>query len=203
MREVLPYALAALLFLGACQPAVEPAPDYNPEEAGTVDHALCLLGFDAVPLREVATGHHLVQATLNGQGGSFVLDTGANVTVVDSSHARRFGLAEGTAGSSGVVGGLAGGAQANQVAIGSLRIGSVEARQSRIVTAELGQLLETLGRLTGTTVYGLVGQDVLKEHRAIVDVARPMLYLMAEDEDPAPVPVEQCRRNSDAAADQI
>jgi hypothetical protein len=50
-----------------------------------------------------------------------------------------------------------------------------------------------LSRMSGTTVYGLVGQDVMKDHRAIVDVAKPMLYLMIADRDPAPVPAKQCR----------
>ena len=45
-----------------------PEPEYRPGEAGTVDHALCLLGFTAVPLRRTrATGHHLVEARLNGR----------------------------------------------------------------------------------------------------------------------------------------
>lgn len=195
-------ALPALLLVGACQQSAAPEPEYRPEEAGTVDHALCLLGFEAVPLQEVATGHHLVQATVNGTSGSFVLDTGANATVVDREHAPTFGLAEGSTGLRGVVGGLAGGASAHQVPIESLRIGSVDVRQGRIVTADLGQLLQTLGRFTGTTVYGLVGQDVLKEHRAIVDVAKPMLYLMAEDEDPALVAAGQCQREGNGTPAQ-
>ncbi len=69
----------------------------------------------------------------------------------------------------------------------------MQVRQNRVVTADLGQLLRTLGQVSGTTVYGIVGQDVLKEHRAIIDVARPMLYLMAADRDPAPVPAERCK----------
>jgi clan AA aspartic protease (TIGR02281 family) len=191
-------ALGAVLALCACQQSPAPAPEYQPGEAGTVDHALCLLGFEAVPLRETTTGHHLVQATVNGRSGSFVLDTGANATVVDSNHAQAFGLSGGSAGLRGVAGGLAGGTTANQVPIETFGIGSLQIRQRRIVTADLGQLLETLGRFSGTPVYGLIGQDVLKEHRAIVDVAKPMLYLMAEDKDPAPVAAERCRGESDA-----
>jgi clan AA aspartic protease (TIGR02281 family) len=190
-------ALAAVLALCACQQPPAPAPEYRPGEAGTVDHALCLLGFEAVATRATSTGHHLVDATINGRSGSFVLDTGANATVIDRNHAETFGLTSGSTGLSGAVGGIAGGATANQVPIETFRVGSVQVRQARIVTADLGQLLETLGRLSGTTVYGLIGQDVLTEHRAIVDVAKPMLYLMAKDEDPSPIPAEQCRSESD------
>ena len=185
-------ALAALLLAGACRQAAQaPAPDYRPEEAGTVDHAMCLLGFAAVPLREVSTGHHLVQATLNGEEGSFVLDTGANATVIDAAHAQHFGVS--ASGRFGGAVGVGGGGRANQVGIDSLRVGSVDIRQRRIVTTDLSQLLGVMSRVTGRTVYGIIGQDVLQEHRAIIDVARPMLYLMEADSDPAPVPAERCR----------
>lgn len=194
MPSRLPRALLALVLVTACQEAPVTAPplEYRPEEAGTVDHALCLLGFDAVSLKEVSTGHHLVQATINGRSGSFVVDTGANVTVVDRSHAQFFGLPN-----SGDVGalaaGMANGGRATQVSVESFRIGALDVRQQRVVTAELGQLLQALGRASGTTVYGLIGQDVLKEHRSIVDVARPMLYMMGADREPAPISAERCR----------
>jgi clan AA aspartic protease (TIGR02281 family) len=203
MRSRMPWALFALLLVAACREATAPEQvEYRPGEAGTVDHALCLLGFDAVPLREVTTGHHLVQATINGTSGSFVLDTGANVTVVDQAHARRFGISDTQGGLGGIVGGLAGGRRARQVSIDSFRVGPVDVRQGRIVTADLGQLLESLSRFTGTEVYGLVGQDVLTEHRAIVDVAGPMLYLMAEDREPAPVPAGQCGGDGEVQASE-
>ena len=190
--KIQPFVLAALLLAGACSEAAAPAPDYRPEEAGTVDRAMCLLGFAAVPLREVATGHHLVEATLNGEKGSFVLDTGANATVLDLAHAQRFRVTGRSGGLGGAIG-VGGGGTANQVGIQSLRVGAVDIRQRRIVTTDLSQLLGVMNRLTGRTVYGIIGQDVLQEHRAIIDVARPMLYLMEQDRDPAPVSAERCR----------
>lgn len=178
-----------LLLLAGCEQGANPlarsdgrAVAYRPEEAGTVDHALCLLGFSAVPVRAVDPGHHLIDATINGQNGSFVLDTGANVTVISASEVARFGLSSG--------GGGAG--TARQAAIDSFAIGPISVRQSRVVVADLDQLLGAFGRIAGTQVSGIIGQDVLNEHRAIIDVSRPMLYLMEEDRDPAPVSAESC-----------
>jgi hypothetical protein len=191
MRLAKVFALAALILASGCRDASSPAPEYRPTEAGTVDHALCLLGFAAVPVREIRTGHHLVEATINGRSGDFVLDTGANMSVIDRAHLAHFGISP----DSGAVGGAVGvGAvgQARRVSIEGFRVGSVRIRQGRVVTSDLGQLLTTLGQATGTTVNGIIGQDVLNEHRAIIDVARPMLYLMEEDRDPAPVPAERC-----------
>jgi hypothetical protein len=189
--------LAAVLFavVGGCDiPNQEQAAtDYRPEEAGTVDHALCLLGFTAIPLRSArTTGHHLVSASINGREGVFVLDTGANVSVIDSDHAEHFRLGGGKASVGGAV--VLGGANAaRQVRIESLSLGGVTIRQRRMVLTDLGPLGDALAPLAGGAVHGLIGQDVLKEHRAVIDVERPLLYIIESDKDPAPVPAERCR----------
>jgi hypothetical protein len=97
---------------------------------------------------------------------------------------------------------VGGGGQARRSPLESFRVGDVQIRQNRVVTADLGQLLRTLEQVSGTTVYGIVGQDVLNEHRAIIDVARPMLYLIEGDREPAPVPADRCRQAADEAAAQ-
>lgn len=199
MNRFKPIALALIALLGGCRADPGPAADYRPQDAGTVDHAMCLLGFIAVPIREVATGHHLVEAVINGRSGSFVVDTGANATVVDQPRLQHFDIS-GLLVRPGDATGVGGRLQAGQVPIRSLRIGGVDIRQRNVVTSDLGQLLQTLGRMTGSQVYGIIGQDVLKEHRAIIDVARPMLYLMRQDRDPAPVAAERCRENGEGAA---
>jgi hypothetical protein len=195
--------LAALLplALSACD-GIAPAPppaakvDYRPEEAGTVDHALCLLGFTAIPLREArGTGHHLVAAAVNGKEGVFVLDTGANLSVIDTDHAAFFGLA-GAKGSRGGATGLGGSNVARQVSISSLALGGIRVRQRRMVVTDLGAIGDALAPLSGGAVHGIIGQDALKEHRAVIDVERPLLYLIEADEDPAPVPAERCRARS-------
>ena len=192
MKIVLAAALIAAA-AGCDAPVGErSAPDYRPEEAGTVDHALCLLGFTAVPLRSArTTGHHLVSARINEREGVFVLDTGANVSVIDSDHAGHFGLKGGRSARGAVV--LDGANAARQVGIESLSLGGIPIRQRRMVLTDLGALGDALAPLAGGAVHGLIGQDVLKEHRAVIDVERPLLYLIEADKDPEPVPAERCR----------
>lgn len=199
LRPKTAAAVAALVLAGACRQASGPPPEYRPEEAGTVDHALCLLGFTALPVREVSTGHHLIEARINGRKGEFVLDTGANMTVIDRSHLRNFGLTA-TSGDIGGAIGVGAGGQASRVPVDSFRIGPVQVRQNRVVSSDLGQLLTVLSRVSGITVNGIIGQDVLNEHRAIIDVERPMLYLMEEDREPAPVPAERCTSEEEGSA---
>ena len=188
-------AIAALFYTAGCGQAPNQAVNYRPEEAGTIDHALCLLGFVAVPLREVTTGHHLVEAQVNGRTGSFVLDTGANVTVINAADTAQFGVSNGSDGVAALGGGLpAGGAgRANLASVDDFEIGRTEIRQEQVVVADLASLLGSLGQASGEHVVGIIGQDVLSEHRAIIDVARPMLYLMEEDRDPAPIPAAECQ----------
>ena len=185
-------ACAALIALSACDRATAPvpAPDYRPEEAGTVDHALCLLGFEAVPLRELATGHHLVDVNVNGRSAAFILDTGANMSVVHAPLAGALGIDAGRTGARSIA--VPGGRVAGQGGVDSLSIGGVPIRQANLVVADLGQLLSTMSSVSGETVHGLIGQDIMKEHRAVIDVARSILYLIEADREPAPVDSGRC-----------
>lgn len=198
MRRLLP--LAALLSLAACDQVMTSTPDYRPQDAGTVDQAMCLLGFTAVPLKELLTGHHLVEATVNGVAGTFVLDTGANASVVNAADAGQFGMKPALGGLVPAIGIGTGGAQkAGFSTIDSLTIGGVDIRQRRLMTADLSQVVKLLGPLAGgTPIAGIIGQDVMKEHRAVIDVAKPILYLIAADADPAPVAAERCGETESA-----
>jgi hypothetical protein len=190
--------LAAALFTFAaptCSGDPPKAADYDPTEAGTVANALCLLGFTAVPLRELASGHHVVAATLNGRPAAFVLDTGANATVVHSAFAERFALTGRATAEGGAIG-LGGSMAARQVRIESLSLGPVPTRQRRIMTTDLSQLTRMLEPMAGAPIHGIIGQDLMKEHRAVVDVAAPAVHLIEPDRDPAPVPAARCRRQT-------
>jgi clan AA aspartic protease (TIGR02281 family) len=189
MKRFLPLLL---LPLAACQQATpERQVAYDPGAAGSVDQAMCLLGFTAVPLRELATGHHLVDVTINGRPATFILDTGANASVVDAASGQRLGLpAKGLpAGAYG----LGGGMKAQQVKLERLEIGGVAIRRSRIMTSDLSQLVKVLGTVSKAPIAGIIGQDVMKEHRAVIDVARPILYMVREDRAPAPVEAKACK----------
>lgn len=168
--------------------------EYRPEISGTVDHALCLLGFAHVPVRNVKPGHQLVEVEINGARGDFLLDTGANVTVVSAVHAERFGVspAAGRVLGAGVTRVAGASGVGRQVKVESLTLGDIDIGQRRVVVADLGQLLDALGNVAGREVFGMIGQDVLSRHRAVIDVARPMLYIRQDGSAPAPVPSEKC-----------
>lgn len=190
---------ACFLALAGCKEVLTKTAAYEPTKAGSVDQAMCLLGFIAVPVRELLTGHHLVEAQLNGKPASFVLDTGANRTVLHAPFASEFGLTGSAAGRGGAIG-VGGSVQASQAPIRSMTIGDIPIRRSRIMMTDLGQVTRLLSPISGTRVYGIIGQDILKEHRAIIDVAKPILYLVREDRAPAPVAAERCTASAPAKA---
>ena len=192
MRALILVALLAALCACDGDQAPQARVNYRPEEAGTVDHALCLLGFTAVPLRRAATtGHHLVEARVNGRPGLFVLDTGANMSVVDDDHVATFGLGVPAAGRGGGVA-IGGHVTARLAAIRSLEIGGLRIRQRQMVVADIGNLMAAMRPLAGGAVHGLIGQDVLNEHRAVIDMDGPLLYLIRGDQDAAPVASARC-----------
>lgn len=179
-------AIAVLVLLAGCDQVALPGaapPPLRPGLSDTVDQALCQLGFTAIPLRELRSGHHLVSVTLNGQAATFVVDTGANVTVLDTTLAEKFGLTP-RLGMRGAAVGLGGATGARQWSLETLRIGPVAARQTTIVTTDLSQVTGALSRLSDEPIAGIVGQDVMKAHQAVIDVAGPTLHLLEPGSGP-------------------
>jgi hypothetical protein len=90
---------------------------------------------------------------------AIVLNTGANVSVINRAQAGQFGLSEEGSGVGSFGGVMAKRApeSARQVAISEFQIGSMNVRRSRVVTADLGQLLTALGRVTGEDVASIIG----------------------------------------------
>ena len=197
----IPLVLAGAL--AACDGHAPPTPasdvEYRPELSGTVDHALCLLGFSAVPLERLATGHNIVEGRVNGKPARFVLDTGANISLVHMPYAEAFGLTA-QPGVAGMAIGLGGGQRAARARVEELRIGYVASSQRHVMLADLSQLESLLGRLSRQPIHGIIGQDVMRDQRMVIDVARPMLYLRADASAPAPVLAERCEASEGGAA---
>ncbi len=169
--------LLPFLFVAACDlvPTARTA-TYDPGVSASVDQALCRLGFTAVPMTELTSGHHLVEASLNGRTGRFVVDTGANATVLHASLVADYDL-DPAIGVSAAAVGLGGQAQADVWRYRSLQIGPVDIPAGRIISADLSQMVNFLGAKTDQPIVGIIGQDVLSAQQAVIDVPRPILYL--------------------------
>ncbi|OYX34926.1 MAG: hypothetical protein B7Y99_04695, partial [Caulobacterales bacterium 32-69-10] len=119
-----------------------------------------------------------------------------------AAYAEDFGLTP-QRGVAGAAIGLGGGMRTTRSRIDTLRIGTSEIRQSHLMVADLSQLQTALSRLSKGPIHGIIGQDLMTEHRAVIDVARPMFYLRQDDSDPAPAPAEQCQAVADEEASGV
>ncbi len=177
--------------------AVEAARPASPA-SGALGAALCRLGYVAIDMEEVGQGHHAVEVRLNGEPARFIVDTGANATSLHAPLAERHGLPL-TGLPAGAVG-IGGALPARLVRLERMELGELTLRQGRILTADLSAIaggLPGLGPLgaggrRGGPIDGILGQDVLREHRAIVDVAGHRLFLLPGRQEVPPEDPEAC-----------
>ena len=130
-----------------------------------------------VELHRISTGHHWLRASLNGESGYFILDTGAGATVLDPSSLHHFGIEADSA--QGVIpsAGAGGTAQSKLYPVESLSIAKHELALSEVAAVDLGAVLPGLSSLAGVSLHGIIGQDVLTAHAGILEVSADRLYL--------------------------
>ena len=169
-----PIAAAGLAGLAAACTTTAPAP--APSPAASVGGALCRLGFSAIPIRALASGHHLVDVTLNGKPATFVVDTGAGGTVIHAPYATSF-LGTAAATRQGEAIGAGGTTALSRYPVEALTIGGAATALTTIYALDLGSVVKALDPLAGRPVQGVIGQDVMRAQHAIVDVRQSVLYL--------------------------
>jgi predicted aspartyl protease len=155
-------AAVAVLSLGGCVAAGEPAPDAVAPESGQVAFEFAGPGGAAL----------VVQVRVNDSGPfPFVLDTGATLTCVDETLARELNLPE-AAGVVGVGGGVRGLGALRLVEIERVSLGAATVRGLRGCTLDLAQMQKA-----GLTVRGLLGLNFLKPYRLTIDFPSKRLEL--------------------------
>ena len=133
-------------------------------------------GYVRVRLLTLPTNHYVVIATLNGIEGRFVLDTGASTTCVSAELAKHFRLnpkpSEEKASS----------ASTNDLDTevahhNELLIGSWSSKRRPIVLFDMQAVNYALQKHHVEAVDGIIGADVLKSVKAIIDYKNDWLYL--------------------------
>lgn len=137
--------------------------------------SLCRLGFASIPMTPLASGHHMVEVSVNGRSGAFLVDTGAGVTIVHTPSLESFGLAPAAGGQA--AGTVTGVVPFAPVAVAGFAIGGTATQMSRIYAMDLSHIVETIAATTRQPIQGLIGQDVMRDQQAIIDVEHSVLYL--------------------------
>jgi hypothetical protein len=169
-------AAAGLIGLASgCTTASTQAPAAA-ESPASVGQALCRMGFSEIAMRALPSGHHVVDVTLNGKPGTFVVDTGAGATVIHAPYAASFvGQAKATAQGQAI--GAGGSTALTAYPVSELTIGGTATGLRQIFSIDLASVVRALEPIAGRPVHGVIGQDVMRAQHAVVDVQQSRLYL--------------------------
>ena len=133
-------------------------------------------GYVAVPLKRNAVGHFELKAKINRVVGRFTLDTGATATVVDIGKKTKFKLSN--PGREVETGGL-GTAKSQSRAFhqNRVKIGGWVRKSLPVFTTDLSHVNQLLTEQGVQTQDGIIGADILRQARAIIDYSSSTLFL--------------------------
>jgi len=138
-------------------------------------------GYDAIPIQENALGLLLITVKVNGIEGLFILDTGAGRSVIDTIQVNYLGLIIQKENAS-FSGAGAGGfgievipSEGNTIEIGNHVVGNFTLAVMSLEHAN--QALTQAG--AHEVLLGIIGVDILKPGKAIIDYDSMTLYLAA------------------------
>lgn len=170
-------ALPLLLSLAAAPVAAQDR-DYPPHPS-VAKYYLLEQGFFAGHLIELPNGHHAVEATINGETGLFLVDTGATITTLDINRAGHFSIARN--GTPIRVHGVSGSGRARVVAGTTFRIFDRDLPVDRLMLTDLGPTTRALADRNGRRFDGIIGQDLLSRYEGIIDVNAKILFFRIAD----------------------
>ena len=125
-------------------------------------------GYTKIKLKLTKTNHFEMKAKINGVEGRFILDTGASNTLVDVSNFKLFNL-EVEDSDIKVTGAGASNMDSKVSKKNNLSIGKWKNDKTIIVLFNLSHVNIGLTSLDVEPVDGIVGTDILKKGKAIID----------------------------------
>ncbi len=133
-------------------------------------------GYVMIKLKETSTNHFEIKVKINGVKGRFILDTGASSSCVGFNEADHFKL---DAQDSMIIAAGAGDSKMEtQEALGNkCEIGKWEYSKLNLVLFNLTHVNTALKNHGAKTVHGIIGADILKKGKAIIDYNKKRLYL--------------------------
>ena len=129
-----------------------------------------------IPLTLSATNHLELSVQINGVAGRFILDTGASNTCVGIDRVEYFKLAS----ESSEVKAAGAGAMNMETMIAmnnKIRIGDWKKKKQQVVLFDMVHVNQALILHDALAVDGIIGADLLRKARAVIDYTAPCLYL--------------------------
>lgn len=129
-----------------------------------------------IPLVLTATNHFEITASINGVKGRFILDTGASNTCVGLDKISFFKLVS----KDSKIKAAGAGATNMETQISkknSIEIGLWSKKKLRLVLFDLSHVNQALTTHKALPVDGIIGADILKKAKAIIDYDKNCVYL--------------------------
>lgn len=132
--------------------------------------------YKKIKFKVTKTQHLLIQASINGIKGNFILDTGASNSCVGFESIELFNLKAGKSKTKAAGAGATG--MFTQLAKNnSLSLGTWKSEDFHLVIFDLSHVNSALEQHKSKAVQGIIGADVLLEGKAIIDYCNRYLYL--------------------------
>ena len=141
----------------------------------TLNKFLKEYGYLAVKLQFLKTKHYSLEVKINGKSGRFILDTGASNSCICISLEKKFKV---ISKDSKVKASSANSEMTNTKISknNSIQIGKWESKLN-LITFNMNHINKALGEKQIDTVDGIIGADILKKSKAIIDYKSNKLYL--------------------------
>jgi len=132
--------------------------------------------FKKIKLKLTKTNHFEVKASINGVKGLFILDTGASNSCVGFEDISLFKL---NAKASSIKAAGAGAIDmfTQTASKNSIKIGTWKSNNTTLVLFDLTHVNTALTMHNAKPVNGIIGADILKKGKAIIDYNKKYLYL--------------------------
>ncbi len=135
--------------------------------------------YTKVPLVLTATNHFEIVAKINGITGRFILDTGASNTCVGFDKIKFFNLTS----KESKIKAAGAGATDMETLISTknlIEIGDWKKKKLKIVLFDLVHVNTALTDHKALPVDGIIGADILKKTKAIIDYGKSCVYLKSK-----------------------
>ena len=142
----------------------------------TLQEFLLNKGYSKIKMKGNATNHFEIKASINGVKGRFILDTGASSSCVGFEAAKIFNL-EVKESQIKATGAGASNMQTQLSPKNKVKIGKWKQEKVALILFNLTHVNEGLMSQNADPVDGIIGADILKSSKAIIDYGKKYLYL--------------------------
>jgi len=142
----------------------------------TLKDFLLKKGYSKIKLKLTKTNHFEIKASINGVKGRFILDTGASSSCVGFEAIEQFRLKV-VDSEIKAVGAGASNMSTKLSKSNTVKIGKWERKKTTLILFNLTHVNEGLRNHNSNAVDGIIGADILKKGKGIIDYDKKFLYL--------------------------